>query len=241
MKRGHFYLFLCFLTLGLYGCDDGRIEEKQVDYSEEGRVLKLTGRLSGLDSWGSTYSLVVAGYDGVSDYAVITKALPANHVDGQVLQIVMSGIGEEVKTLKLCAINRLRKSVVDFKILDEDFGVDSKDTIRLDVGTLDVGMYAAIQTRVFDAKCVSCHGQSTFAGAGLYLTAEKSYEALVNKPSVRKADMLLVKPGDVQASFLQLVLHSNGVVRHDHKDLFSEKEANQLDLIDRWIENGALN
>lgn len=239
MKKISIFLFALSLVMSVCtSCDDGRIYEKTVVTTEEGRVLKLTGEITGLSSWGDTYSVVVAGYSDESDYAVITKALPANHVDGEPLQLVMNGISEEVKTLKLCVINRLRKSIVDFRTLEEADLLSATDTIRMNIGTLDVDMYHSIQAHVFDLNCTSCHGQSTYAAAGLFLTEGKSYDALVNKHSDRNTEMLLVAPGDVEQSFLHVVLHNNNVISHDHLDILSGK-TELLDLVDSWIKNGA--
>lgn len=222
-------------------CDDGRIEESQRELiAEDGRVVKLTGSLNGVSTWENTYSLAVAGYSENSDYAVISKAIPINQADGASIEWTMAGVGENVKTIKLCAIDKLRRSIADFIVLNEDdWAASADDTIRMDVGTLDVSMFSAIQKEVFDAKCVSCHGQSTFAGAGLYLIGEKSYGALVNKTSKCQPSSLLVLPADPDNSFLYHVITENGVVEHDHVDLFSEKDENQIQLIYRWIGNGA--
>lgn len=241
MKFDSTILAWALLFLAFNACDDGRIEESNaIPPSEEGRVVKLTGRLNGLATWGDSYSIVVAGYDDQSDYAVITKAIPVNHKDGDEVAFVMNGVNDEVETLKLCAINRLRRSIVDFVVLDKEaLSRIEGDTIRLDVGTLNVGMFSSIQEQIFDVKCVSCHGQSTFAGANLYLTSEKSYDALFNHSANTNDEEVLVLPGKADDSFLYQVITTNGVVGHDHVDLFSEKEEDKLSLIYQWINNGA--
>lgn len=244
MKRMYMNLLYGTMTMLLASttaCDDGRIEENLRESStEEGRVVKLTGQLNGVSTWNSAYSLAVAGYNETSNYAVISKAIPTNQPDGASIEWIMTGIVDEVKTIKLCAIDKLRRSVADFVVLtQDDWASATDDTIRMNLGTLNVGMFSAIQKEVFNAKCVSCHGQSTFAGAGLYLTEGKSYEALVNKSSERNPSFLLVQPEDPDNSFLYHVITENGVVSHDHMDLFSEKDESQLELIKKWIEHGA--
>lgn len=242
MKRIYINL-LCgsILLLSLSACDDGRIEETMHNVStEKGRIVKLTGQLSGISTWDNAYSLAVAGYNETSSYAVISKTLPVNLPDGAAIEWTMTGVVDEVKTIKLCAIDKLRRSVADFVILTQDnWSTSIDDTIHLDLGTLNVSMFSAIQKEVFNVKCASCHGQSTFAGAGLYLTEDKSYDALVNKASKSQPSILLVQPKDADNSFLYHVITENGIVKHDHMDLFSEKEENQLELIKKWIENGA--
>jgi len=65
------------LTVLLFSsCDDGRIYEEVVAIPEEGRVVKLTGKLTGAENWSSGYNVVVAGFDDTKEYAIITKAIP---------------------------------------------------------------------------------------------------------------------------------------------------------------------
>lgn len=239
MYRNLLYGFV--LLASITACDDGRIEEGQHEFStEKGWVVKLTGQLRGVSTWGNAYSLAVAGFNETSSYAVISKTIPINQPDGVAMEWTMSGVNEEVRIIKLCAIDKLRRSVADFVVLTRgDWDAATGDTIRMDLGTLDVSMFSAIQKEVFNAKCVSCHGQSTFAGASLYLTEGKSYEALVNKASKCQPSFLLVQPENPDNSFLYHVVTENGAVKHDHMDLFSEKDENQLELIKKWIENGA--
>lgn len=80
-----------------------------------GHVLKLTGRFSGLGNWADGYSVVVAGFNDKSEYAVITKSLPLNQPDGTEVVMTFGGINDEVTALKLCVINRLRECVAVFK------------------------------------------------------------------------------------------------------------------------------
>lgn len=238
MKKCILLFAVSLLAMGLSSCDEGRIYENQiVNTGTEGRTLKVVGKISGLSKWPDSYSVVVAGFDNKSGYAVISKPLPANLADGSDLQLVVSGISEEVTDIKLCAINRLRESVVDFQVLEED-ARPVNDTLIMDIGTVDLSMYHTIQTHVFDISCIGCHGSSTAAAGGLFLTGGKSYDALVNKASSIDGDMLLVKSGSAQESFLHVVLNANGSTHHDHVDILSAKPY-MLNLIDNWIEDGA--
>ena len=49
------------LLIGLHACDEGRIYENAVVATGEGRTVKMTGRISGVDKWSGDYSVVVAG------------------------------------------------------------------------------------------------------------------------------------------------------------------------------------
>lgn len=229
-------LFFIPLLWCMAACDDGRIYEKTVVVPQEGLTLKMTGNISGITNWPEKYSVVIAGFSDHSDYAVISKVVPVPAADGGEVQVTMSGIGDEVTSLELCIVNRLRKRIVSYRTIDEITAVS--DTVYMDAGTVDVGMYSAIQNQVFNENCVGCHGSSTSAAANLFLTEGRSYAALVNELSVIDEDMLLVKPGNTQESFLHFVLNRNGDTNHDHADILSAKTS-LLTLIDDWINDGA--
>ena len=60
----------CLLLLAyITSCDDGRIYEKTETLSEEGRTLRMSGRISGINKWPDGYSVVVAGFSDESEYA----------------------------------------------------------------------------------------------------------------------------------------------------------------------------
>lgn len=218
-------------------CDDGRIYEQAVAATGEGRTIKVTGTVNGINQWSEDYSIVIAGFNAESQFAVVSKIIPASSAGGEI-ELCMSGITEDVTTVELCAINKLRRRIAGFAKLD--CTAADADTLLMKLGTVDAGMFHAVQTQIFDANCTACHGKSTSAAAGLYLTEGKSYEALVNKNSTIQADRLLVKPGDASESFLHLILNANGLIRHDHLDILSAKPE-MLSLIDNWINNGANN
>ena len=223
---------VCLFNLLFLACDDGRIYEEVVVLPEEGRVVKLTGKLTGAENWSSGYNVVVAGFDDTKEYAIITKTIPAV----ECREVVLSGISDEVTRIELCVVNRLRKRILSYETFDCPV---IADTIRLDVGTKDLGMYASLQSQLFNTTCANCHGASTHAAAGLYLTEGKSYDALVNQPSVKMADKLLVVPGDADGSVLYQTLATNISTgwNYDHtKEVLSDA---WLDVLEDWIDEGA--
>lgn len=230
------YLFILLVIVGVTSCDEGRIEAETIVVPQEGFTLKLTGNLSGMDSWPEKYSIVIAGFSESSEYAVISKVVPTPSTDDGAVEVTLSGIGETVTSLELCVINRLRKRVVTFESI-EDF-TSTNDTIYMEAGTVNTDMFNAIQEQVFDNYCIGCHGNSTSAAAGLYLTEGNSYSHLVNKTSSINSEMLLVSPGDAQNSFIYYVLSRNGDTRHDHEDLLSTQTTLRTMITD-WINNGA--
>lgn len=63
MKKYILFFAFSLLVTGLTSCDDGRIYENTGFVPREGRVLKLSGKFSGINKWSEGYSIVVAGFD----------------------------------------------------------------------------------------------------------------------------------------------------------------------------------
>ena len=237
MKKYILFFALALLATGLTSCDDGRIYENTGFVPREGRVLKLSGKFSGIDKWSEGYSIVVAGFDDESEYAIVSKVIPTPETDGGEVEVVLSGISEEVTEIELCVINRLRKRVVTFQTI-EDFTATA-DTTFMEVGTIDVSMYHTIQKEVFDRTCITCHGGSSQPAAGLNLLTGESYGNLANQSSTIVNDVLRVKPGNAKESILHQILSTDisaswGI---DHSQMVTS--SNILTLIDNWIDDGA--
>jgi len=236
MKKHIFATLTALTVLALTACDDGRIYEKTVSY-KEGRVVKLNATLSGLTNWPDDYSVALAGFDGTDDYAVISKAI-SKTADGQVT-VVLSGINDEVNSVRLCVLDRLRRQVMSFRDMELE---QTRDTVYMEAGEVDVSMLNAIQQAYFNTTCANCHGASNRAAAGLYLTQGRSYAALVGQPSTKVPGINMVEPGSAASSLLHRILHEEQVegISMTHRDLVSEQnEQNILPLIDSWINNGA--
>lgn len=225
------FIILTVLT----SCDDGKIFDDTLISQEEGVSVVLTGELDGVDRWSDEYNIAVAGF-GDSEYAVISKNVTTINNETDQVELIMSGVTSQVKTIELCGIDRLRKRVITFKSISVDHTLD---TLYFEVGKVDVGMFSAIQKSVFNVTCSQCHGGSNFAAAGLYLTEGRSYEALVNKPSIINENEILVLPGDALNSTLYNILSSNvtSTWKYDHS--VEVLSTTTLDLIKSWIDTGA--
>ena len=230
---------IAYTTMGLLAllavtasCDDGRLYADRLIIPEEGRVVKLTATLEGLDTWSDGYSIVLAGFEDGSDYTVIAKSVQA--ADDGTVDITMSGVAEEVTTLEVCAINRIRKRVATYYELDCSTLGD--DTIRIDAGRLDVGMFATIQQDIFDRTCTGCHGE----GRWLDLSAGASHRTLVNQPSTVFEGRTRVLPGNAAESVLYTILTTDESANlgTDHQTQFTLSEE-QFALIGDWIDDGA--
>lgn len=228
-------LLASIAAVALCSCDEGRIYDDTDVMAERGVNVSMTGRLSGLDTWPEGYTVVLAAFDGKSDYALVAKPVGAV-ADGGDVTMEMEVTGGEPATVELCAVNRLRRRVVTFASVS--CGA-SMDAVGLDAVDVDVSMFSAIQHDVFNTTCANCHGASTHAAAGLYLTEGHSYGSLVGVGSQLLPDAQRVAPGDADASVLYKAVATDMSAgwRYDHtKEIISTIT---IDLIKDWIDNGA--
>ena len=150
------------------------------------------------------------------------------------MSIVLSGIKDDVRLVRLCVLDRLRRHIVTFSQTDIS---SATDTVRMDVGKVNVAMFNAIQQNILNTTCANCHGAANQAAAGLYLTEGRSYEALVGKPSKRVEGKMLVEPGNAAASVLHQVLNTNLSESWHYNHASEVTSADMLQLIDNWINN----
>lgn len=219
-------------------CDDGTIQEKSYT-SADGRNVRLEGVIEGCGAWDDGYSVNIAGFSENDDYATIAKVITPD-ADGHV-SVLLSGIPETVTSVRLCVLNRLRQLIATFAEV-QIASASTRDTVRMDVDTVNAGRFAAIQTAYFNTTCIACHGATGRAAAGLFLTADRSYDALVGAPSTKVTDQQLVVPGDAEGSILfqALTTELTSTWREYHRDLVSEYfELNVLPILRQWIESGA--
>lgn len=221
-------------ALAQTSCDDGPIYEEVHFDQRKGSVVKFQGELSGTAHWPETYTIALAGFADGSNYAVVAKSVP-HAQDGAALTVTLAGVTENVETVELCVIDKLRGRVTTFAKMDM---AQSADTILFDAGSVDVSMFGSIQRDVFGTTCAHCHGGADRVAAGLNLTAGVSYDAIVGKSS-RKCDSMLIAPGKSSESLLYLILSTDlsSTWHYDHsREVLS---TDRLCLIQQWIDSGA--
>ena len=94
--------------------------------------------------------------------------------------------------------------------------------------------YAEIQSEIFNKSCVGCHGGGAPSG-DLNLESGQSYQNLVNVLNSSSTATLVVpdKPGE---SYLLLRMVSS---QGDVMPPAGNVSENLLELVEKWIENGA--
>ena len=236
MVTKNYIKFALFVAaLGCQACDDGPIYEPEYEPEHTGYTAKLTARISGADSWPEYYSLVLATF-GDSEYSN-SQSVVYPDAEGHV-NLLLYNIGNDVNTVELCVTNTLRRRVVTFA--SADLSSATSDTIYLDAGEVDVEMYSTIQTHIFNPTCAQCHGASTTAAAGLFLTEGQSHASLVGQAATT-ADGMRVVPGNAEESVLHQVINpSYGLSASSYHEGMVTSSV-QLRLIDEWINAGAKN
>lgn len=239
MKKYILATLLAVTTIGFSSCDDGRIYPETAKLSE-GKTVQMEGVLTGLSGWPGAYRVAIAGFENADDeYADVSKVITSSDVTDGKVSVELSGIKDNVKLVRLCILDRLRRHIITFKEVDVS---SATDNVKMDVGTVDISMFNTIQQNFFNTTCANCHGASNRAAAGLYLTEGRSYAAMVGVPSVKIDTLKIVEPGNAEKSLLHIILHQDNVegISMTHRDLVSEKnEQSILPLIDKWIDNGA--
>lgn len=221
---------LIISLLALSSCDDGDVMET-INVESSGRTVKIAASVSGIENWPSGYNVVVAGF-GYSKYADISKNIFSESAD----TLVLNGVGNDVKTVEICVINRLRERIATF--YENDISAINDNEIILDAGAVQADMFCGIQKTLFNPTCAACHGGGKSAAAGLYLTEGKSYDALVNVASSKATDgSVRVVPGDAATSFLyKVVTGTDDVLSFDHSNMILDYK--NLQLIKDWINKG---
>ena len=232
MKR-IIFATLSVLSICLTSCDDGLIY-KEVAYNTVGRSAKLEGKITGIDNWAEGYTIAIAGFTEDDDYASISKAVQTDK-EGNA-SVIMTNIPDEVTSVQLCVLDRLRRHVMTFYEADIE-GV--RDTIRMEVGTVNASMFNAIQQSYLSTTCANCHGAAAQAAAGLYLTEGRSYQALVEQPSAKVEGQKIVEVNQAAKSVLYQVLSSNLTAGWRYNHQAEVPSADLQLLIANWINSGA--
>ena len=218
-------------------CDDGRIyPEEGQPTARDGRVARVIGTINGQDTWATGSEVVVAVFNGESDYALMTKNIPN---EPQATSITMNAIPSEATTIELCVTDRLRQRVATLKRMEIPGNADARDTITIDAGVMDAGMLAVIQDNVFTPRCATCHGLSTAAAGGINLTRGNTYAAIVGIPSHRVPDKSIVEPGQSAESVLHMMLNTDISTSWGYDHGNADISEQWKEIISKWIDNGA--
>lgn len=98
---------------------------------------------------------------------------------------------------------------------------------------------------ILATNCAGCHsrgGSADLSGIELTLTEDVAYEELVHQQSVQRRELAFIVAGDAGSSLFYLKVSSDDPPVGVRMPRFAPPLlAGEIDLIRRWIEQGALN
>lgn len=101
--------------------------------------------------------------------------------------------------------------------------------------------FSGIQGGFFELFCTECHAGGA-APKGLDLTGADAYGRLVDRASLGSPDLLLVEPGNPDASYLVRKLDGGpGIAGRQMPRDRPARPQGEIDTIRQWIANGAGN
>ncbi len=233
MKK-RFILALLPLIGLLPGCDEGTVYPEETPSHSMFANLSIT--IKGKEAWPQKDLIVLAAFGDDPSTPVSTTVIPEPTASGNTASVKLGLSGEE-KTIAVSLVTKgtTRQVLYNFYTYQVD---ELKEDINLEVTEIDLASFGRIQKQIFDANCVACHGGSTSAAAGLYLTEGKSYNATVDiTSSLSKEGKKIVCPGKPDESFVMDILQGD-IVRYNHSDIFAST-AEYITLMKTWIEEGA--
>ncbi len=242
MKTRHLLsIFLLGAATLLGSCDSGNITETHYTVDSKGHNVKLTATLQGADDLPAGYTLALAGFQEGSNYAVMRQTIPTDTRDRSIA-ITLSNINNNVQTVELIVTNSLRERILSLATVKLDEYENQSDTIRLDMGTLDVSATGCLQRGMLDKACVQCHGANGRKAAGLDLTEGNTYADLVNVASTTKPGEMRVTGGSPDNSLLWHILNEGGenILHYNHTEVISSHFKDNLSevrsYLRKWIE-----
>lgn len=111
-----------------------------------------------------------------------------------------------------------------------------------DSGTMtEPASFTEVRDEILLNSCAfsSCHGDQ--GSAGLTLTTEGSYDALVNVPSTKSDGEVLVIPGDADGSYLVKKMEGAEGIVGDIMPPGAGLPEEKIQAVRSWIDNGAPN
>ncbi len=241
MKKFLSIISLVFVTLlSFTSCDDGYVKEKEKYVSTDGYIVVLHGTVKGVEDWsGNKYNAVIAGFTEDSEYATIQSSIQQSGEFNDTLPNVPAN----TQAISVAITNRLRGRVALLQNHLIEKGWSTSDTIKIDLGEVDLSMFGVVNQCIFqDRNCSMCH-QGESPAASLNLTLEKAYSNLVNVQSHKNPNYKRVVPNDASNSFIyKVVTEGDDNVHYSHPGYFADDDkASLLELLKYWIDKGAPN
>ncbi len=226
--------FLVAMAITITGCDSGDVYPE--DNKDEGADIDVTLRfkLTNVEAFPTNYKIVFGSFNDDISYPISSKMISAP-ADDEEISVSLNNIPDNATYLALYLVQEHSNSKL-YPFYTYPIVGELTEDIELPLQTIDLAVFGRVQKQVF-SQCLQCHGGSGFAAAGLYLTDDKSYSALVNVTAKNNAEKKLVAPSNILNSYLLDVLEGH-VLQNQHSSLSSLKD-DDIVLIEQWIKSGA--
>jgi hypothetical protein len=224
-----FLLIACFF---LFACDSGDIYPENSVERNDNISVAADFTLTGLADTRN-YELYFAAFEGENRAPLVwTKIIPESEANA--IHVSLDNVPAQADNVQLCLLSIGRRAIYSFFSYDIS---NTQNNIEIPLTDISLKMeYDKIQDLFERNTCTACHGSENGA-AGLLLGAGKSYENLVDHPSINSAKRR-VEPFNIENSFLIEVLTSDKLsLRHPHSTIMYNQD--DLNLLKAWIERGA--
>ncbi|MDR0725861.1 MAG: hypothetical protein LBF59_07645 [Prevotellaceae bacterium] len=216
----------------LFSCDSGDIYPKKYE-NNEGITVSTTFVFENLDAFPNDYPLIFGAFGDDKQSVPLASVRIMKPKNQEPVKVSIDNLTSEATSVMLCLTDLGRQPV--FSLFETSITV-ADDSIVIPESKVYLASYNRIQNLVFEQyTCVSCH-QGVGAG-NLTLTADKSYNDLVNKVSSINTAKNRVTPFDINNSFLLDILKDENIVpAQPHTGFVTRND--DIVLLEEWIKNG---
>jgi hypothetical protein len=217
----------------LFACDSGDIYPKEYE-NNEGITVSATFVFDNLEAFPNDYPLIFGAFGDDKQAIPLASVRVMKPKNQEPVKVSIDNLTSNATSIMLCLTNLGRQPV--FSLFEMDIKITG-DSIVIPESKITFVSYERIQNLVFEQyTCVSCHQGTTGAG-NLLLTADKSYNDLVNKVSSKDPTKNRVTPSDTNNSFLLDILENENLdMTQPHTSFVTRND--DIILLKEWIKNG---
>jgi hypothetical protein len=230
LKNPCLWIGLLFLA----ACDSGDIYPKEYTH-DAGITVEATFVFENPNVFPNDYPLIFGVFNDEQP-TPLTSVRIIKPKNNNPVNVSIENISAEATSIRLCLTNLGRQPV--FVLFEMKIDKNNTDNIVIPESKIDLMTYDRIQKLIFEQyTCVACH-QGTVGAGNLLLTAERSYNDLVNKASHKFPNKNRVSPFEINNSFLLDVVTDNTLeLTQPHTSFITRND--DFTLLEEWIKNGA--
>lgn len=235
MRNKNKLFLLCLLAPLLQACDSGDIIPKENDYEKVYVSVSGSFTFKGTASFPENYQILYVTYANSSDKQALSYQEIAQPKEQEVINISFANLPEKATGVGIWLVEQTKQRKI-VALYQHDFTQKPTDDVLLGTKEINLLAYDRVQQQVFN-QCIGCHGGGTSAASGMYLTEDKSYDNVVNVPSVHQPAKMRIAPNSTLNSYLIDVLQGTALATV-HASLSSLKD-DDVTLVEEWVKEGA--